>query len=418
MFPRPARKFCSVLRIAAVSLPCLLAGGFSIPAHAQAGASVSFDGFHDRLAARGTWSNNARWGAVWQPNGAGSDFRPYSNGHWADTSEYGYLWVSGDPWGDVTDHYGRWVMDPTQGWLWVPGYVWAPAWVVWRSGGGNIGWLPMPPGGDFTGDGTYSGDFDADYGYSGWYGASFGADQFQAMWTFVPEDHFRDQNYRNYVVPQRSYGNFFAKTRDNTHYTVANGFVVNRSIDDRALERDTHQTFHPVAARTVIGHDALITQRSAGIVVERREAAQHPVASAIKKSAPVHHPVSTNERRSAGVEPRVDSGEGAGSIRAETKAPAHKAAAPSGPVPEVQPAHREDAPKAEAPRTEPHHAEANTETRPAVRAPEARVPEARAPEVARAAPVSHPAPQARSPSAARAPAANNDGKKPDENDQK
>jgi hypothetical protein len=179
----------------------------AVPASAQVGISIGFDNFHSRLAPYGTWSNHPRWGEVWQP-GVRANFRPYYNGHWVDTSEYGYMWVSNDSWGDIPYHYGRWVFEPGDGWLWVPGYVWGPSWVVWRSGGGNIGWFPMPPGDNYYGNGAYRDNFDNQYGYRDLYGPSFDNNQFLSLWVFVGLDHFRDQNYRNYAVPHRDYGRF------------------------------------------------------------------------------------------------------------------------------------------------------------------------------------------------------------------
>ena len=146
-----------ILLATAIAIPSLLAT--SLPASAQQiNVGIGFDNFHNELAPYGTWSNHARWGEVWHPR-ADRDFRPYYNGHWEDTREYGWLWVSDDRWGDLPYHYGRWVSDPREGWLWVPGYVWAPSWVVWREGGGNIGWFPMPPGDDYYGDGRLSRQF-------------------------------------------------------------------------------------------------------------------------------------------------------------------------------------------------------------------------------------------------------------------
>ena len=161
-------------RAAAIALPALLAGAAMVPAQAQISLSIGigFDNFHNRLAPYGSWSNHPRWGQVWHPRAA-RDFRPYYNGHWVNTREYGWMWVSDESWGDITYHYGRWVRDPREGWLWVPGYVWGPSWVVWRSGGGNIGWFPMPPGDDYYGDGAYRGNFDDEYGYRDWYGSEF-----------------------------------------------------------------------------------------------------------------------------------------------------------------------------------------------------------------------------------------------------
>ena len=230
---------------AAIAIPALLASAAAVPAQAQISVSIGigFDNFHSRLAPYGTWSNHPRWGEVWHPTRVARDFRPYYDGHWVNTREYGWMWVSDESWGDITYHYGRWVYDPREGWLWVPGYVWGPSWVVWRSGGGNIGWFPMPPGDDYYGDGAYRDNFDNEYGYRDWYGPSFGNDQFLSLWIFVGENHFGDRNFRNYAVPQRDYGRFIGQTRDSTNYTTVNNYVVNRSVDANRLQQDTRQRF-------------------------------------------------------------------------------------------------------------------------------------------------------------------------------
>jgi hypothetical protein len=243
--------------------------------------SISYNEFHNRLAPYGTWSNNPRWGEVWHPTRVESGFRPYYNGHWEDTNEYGWLWVTDESWGDIPYHYGRWVSDPREGWLWVPGYVWGPSWVVWRSGGGNIGWFPMPPDDNYYGDGAYRDNYDNQYGYRDWYGPSFGNDQFLSLWIFVGEDHFRDRNFRNYAVPQRDYGRFISQTRDTTHYVTINNYVVNHSIDEGRLQQATKQRFQPVPASNVLGRNALVTQANVGRQVEQRERQQHPIPANI-----------------------------------------------------------------------------------------------------------------------------------------
>jgi hypothetical protein len=261
----PARHMLLHLgRAAAIAIPALLAMSAAIPAQAQVSLSIhiGFDDFHSRLAPYGTWSNHPRWGQVWHPRAA-RDFRPYYDGHWVNTREYGWMWVSDERWGDVAYHYGRWVRDPREGWLWVPGYVWAPSWVVWRSGGGNIGWFPMPPGDDYYGDGAYRGSFDNN--------------QFLSLWIFVGEDHFGDRNFRTYAVPQRDYSRFIGQTRDLTNYTTVNNYVVNRSIDANRLPQATRQRLAPVAARSVIRDAALVTPAPAGRQIEQRERQQRPI---------------------------------------------------------------------------------------------------------------------------------------------
>ena len=271
------QMFLALGLAAASAVPVLLATSVAVPAAAQVSVSIGFDNFRSRLAPYGTWSNHPRWGEVWHPTRVERDFRPYYNGHWANTREYGWLWVSDESWGDVPYHYGRWVFDPREGWLWVPGYVWAPSWVVWRSGGGNIGWFPMPPGDDYYGDGAYRDNFDNQYGYRDWYGSSFGNDQFLSLWIFVGQDHFGDRDFRNYAVPQRDYGRFISQTRNTTNYITINNYVVNRSIDDTRLPRATSQRFQPVPASNVIGRNALVTKADLGRQVEQRERKQRPI---------------------------------------------------------------------------------------------------------------------------------------------
>src|SRR5690242_10929530 len=62
--------------------------------------------FFDELAPYGSWYDDATYGWVFAPNNP--NYVPYTNGHWMDT-DYGMLWVSNDPFGWATDHYGRWV---------------------------------------------------------------------------------------------------------------------------------------------------------------------------------------------------------------------------------------------------------------------------------------------------------------------
>lgn len=105
---------------------------------------VSFGIFYNALAPYGRWINNREFGLVWIPD-VGSNFHPYlTNGYWVMT-DYGNTWVSDFEWGWAPFHYGRWYYDDIYGWVWIPGYEWAPAWVVWRNGGGFYGWAPLGP---------------------------------------------------------------------------------------------------------------------------------------------------------------------------------------------------------------------------------------------------------------------------------
>ena len=105
---------------------------------------VSFQTFYDQLSSQGNWIQTDDYGYVFQPNVGDDDWAPYTDGSWVD-SPAGFTWVSDEPWGWATYHYGRWANINGLGWVWVPGYRWAPAWVSWRYGGDYCGWAPLPP---------------------------------------------------------------------------------------------------------------------------------------------------------------------------------------------------------------------------------------------------------------------------------
>ncbi|MDZ4099502.1 MAG: DUF6600 domain-containing protein [Methylophilaceae bacterium] len=119
-------------------LAVLLSPGFFNMGQVQANTSVnvSIGVFHKALSPYGNWVNHPTYGQVWYPRNITQDWRPYTDGYWAYTDDYGWLWVANEPWGWAPFHYGRWAWDNWYGWIWVPGRTWAPAWVFWRSGGG------------------------------------------------------------------------------------------------------------------------------------------------------------------------------------------------------------------------------------------------------------------------------------------
>jgi len=129
------------LPVAAVTLP--LSAGVAEAAQ----ANVSIDVFFDKLGDEGNWVKHPQYNYVWVPNDVSADWAPYTHGHWADTEQYGWTFVSDEPFAWAVYHYGRWGYDQDIGWFWVPGTQWAPAWVSWRRGHDAIGWAPLPPEG-------------------------------------------------------------------------------------------------------------------------------------------------------------------------------------------------------------------------------------------------------------------------------
>jgi hypothetical protein len=153
----------------------LLLGSFAGAASAQgtigaglhagpARAAVDFGVFYDNLAPYGNWIQRPHYGWVWTPRGVAANWHPYQAGHWV-WSDQGWTWLSDEPFGWATYHYGRWYDDPQIGWAWVPGNQWGPAWVSWQEGHDSVGWAPLPPGANVTnadyvadnnpGDGAY-----------------------------------------------------------------------------------------------------------------------------------------------------------------------------------------------------------------------------------------------------------------------
>jgi hypothetical protein len=270
---------------AAVCAATLLLTGVSTvalspPAAAQMNVRIGFDFFHRRLAHDGRWIRHPVWGDVWRPRPGlvGSDFQPYTNGYWEYTDEYGWYWVSEDPFDDVVYHYGRWVYDPQWQWLWVPGYTWAPAWVVWREGDDYTGWMPMPPDEEFASGagfrfGVNIGSIGLNF-YNKRYGGRVDPDRF---FVFVNNRHLVERDYRRFVVPRDRVKIVLGRTRAVGKFDVVNNRVVNRGVDLRVVERATGRRIAPVSAKTVIKPNAVITTVDEGKQIRTRERASHPI---------------------------------------------------------------------------------------------------------------------------------------------
>src|SRR5207237_4441539 len=106
---------------------------------------VSQQAFVERLTPYGKWITTPEYGTVFVPSGVSPGWRPYYYGRWVLT-DWGWTWVSEEPFGWATYHYGRWWYGPA-GWFWIPGRVWGPAWVSWRWNAGYVAWVPMAPRG-------------------------------------------------------------------------------------------------------------------------------------------------------------------------------------------------------------------------------------------------------------------------------
>src|SRR5260221_5534842 len=85
------------------------------PAAAAVNVSVNFNAFYDGMSGYGDWSMY-RGAYIWVPARVGPNWRPYTLGHWAWTEEYGWMWVSDEPFGWAAYHYGRWGYSNELGW--------------------------------------------------------------------------------------------------------------------------------------------------------------------------------------------------------------------------------------------------------------------------------------------------------------
>ncbi len=99
--------------------------------------------YHDDLSLYGNWEFVVGFGYIWRPYHVSVSWAPYYHGRWVFTS-YGWTWVSTEPWGWITCHYGHWAHTHRWGWVWLPGYVWGPARVVWYWSDGYVAWRPAP----------------------------------------------------------------------------------------------------------------------------------------------------------------------------------------------------------------------------------------------------------------------------------
>jgi hypothetical protein len=117
----------------------------SMPA-ARAGLRPEYRLFYDALVDYGDWALIEPYGFVFRPAVDFLSWRPYQYGFWAPTDNYGWVWMSGEPFGWATYHYGQWFYDEYLGWVWRPGLDWGPAWVVWQMSDQYVGWSPLLSG--------------------------------------------------------------------------------------------------------------------------------------------------------------------------------------------------------------------------------------------------------------------------------
>jgi len=215
----------------------------------QAETRVAVSFFHDELATDGYWVHHAHYGTVWYPRHRPADWQPYVHGRWVWTSDYGWYWESYEDWGWATYHYGRWADTSDYGWVWVPDDEWGPAWVEWRTGGGHVGWAPMPPevtwrGGSFI-----------------YAGVDLSAPRYRSHWVFVTEANFSKADPWRHRAPRKRSSTILKASARVTNYGVVNARIVNRSIDVGRISAAANVRIRPSA---VIISDTRVRVRGRG----------------------------------------------------------------------------------------------------------------------------------------------------------
>jgi hypothetical protein len=219
------------LSIATLFLAALAAGFSAQPARAQIQVNISIGGFYDELEPYGRWVD-CSYGDCWVPSRISRGWQPYSNGEWVYT-EYGWTWMSADPWGDNPYHYGTWVYTHRYGWAWVPGTVWAPAWVTWSYSNNYVGWAPLPPS--------------IAFGSSGYSGRAIRMQPSQ--YVFVPTNRFVGSNVSSVRISSQRSASIFSQTTPVTRFGVSGGIVRNNTaIPFETIQRASRT---PIQTRTI-----------------------------------------------------------------------------------------------------------------------------------------------------------------------
>ena len=186
----------------------------------------SYDTFYTKLDRYGDWRETSDYGFVFQPREAqqSRSWRPYTDGRWVYT-DVGWTWISEEPFGWATYHYGRWTRLRNIGWVWVPGDEWAPAWVSWRKSDEYVGWAPLPP----------EARFDRRTGIHNWSDNYYdiGPDQY----SFVETRQFGAPRARRAVVPVERNVTIINQTTNVTNITYNNTTVINQGPNYDELRR-------------------------------------------------------------------------------------------------------------------------------------------------------------------------------------
>ena len=199
--------------------------------------------FYSPLSPYGEWLEIDPGFYAWRPTHVRADWRPYTYGHWAWT-DFGWYWISDEPYGWAVYHYGRWYDDESYGWIWIPDRTWAPAWVEWRYNDDYLGWAPLPPYATFN--------FHIGIRFTTHWFAPY------HYWNFVRYRSFGSAYIAREIVPIEFTRRLIGSTRTGGRYDFDGGRLINRGIDRGFVERRGGTTR---IARTDVRETGLIGER-------------------------------------------------------------------------------------------------------------------------------------------------------------
>jgi hypothetical protein len=211
----------------AIILLVLIIGG---EAKSQVQVSIGFNTFYTTLSPYGEWLESD-FGYAWRPMHVMNGWRPYQHGRWAWT-HYGWYWVSSEPFGWATFHYGRWFYDDYYGWIWIPDYDWGPSWVEWCYNDSYIGWAPLSPYAHFSINIgiTFMNDWATPVHY----------------WNFTNGRHFMSSRMNDYLEPMDHNRRIIGDTRMGGSIRGVDDRIINNGIDVDRIERQTNSRIRQV----------------------------------------------------------------------------------------------------------------------------------------------------------------------------
>jgi hypothetical protein len=246
---------------------------------------AGYNTFYTKLEPYGDWRETSDYGYVWQPRAAEAsrDWHPYTEGRWVYT-DAGWTWISEEPFGWATYHYGRWTRLRTVGWVWVPGDEWAPAWVSWRKSDEYVGWAPLPP----------EASFDRRRGIQNWSDNYY--DVGPEQYRFVSTREFGSRQIERTLVPRERNATIINQTTNVTNITYTNTMVVNQGPSYDELRTRSQQPIERLRLEREVNFDRNAAPRSVvrgeivavpapiitiGRSIERPRHVKEPIAQAV-----------------------------------------------------------------------------------------------------------------------------------------